>query len=199
MAVADLFSHTVNVTRRTDEIVSSTALPVNSSVGTTYASQDVQVELKLSAAETASVVVTGRLNGVTTTSTVDFSLSGPTSVASSAHYDYISGISSTLGSSSTISARTISRLGQSVYTETPIFSSLSVRIDKVGAGAGELETPGVIFTNLVTCFTTASEGTIKQGDLVTDTSSSTKYQVKDIDSFYDASSYIYSELLLTKL
>ncbi len=199
MAIEDYFHNTVNVTRNTEVMFSAKDTPFNQSVGTTYSDQDVVVELSLSTAETASFVVTGTLNGVTVTSTISFTPSTSTVSLSSQHFDYISGISSTAGTSATVTSKSMSRLGQPIFSESSLFTGLSVRLDNVRPGSLDLEDQGTIFSDKVICFTVSEESGILAGDFVTNTSNSQKYSVDDVNSYYNKDTYVYSELLLLKL
>jgi len=197
--LSDYFSHTVNVTRNTDVILASTPLSVNAVLTNTFSEQDVVIEAALTTGTTATVLIKGSLNGSGVTGTLSFTAASPATLITNQHFDSVTGVSSTLGATGSVTVKSVSRMGQKVFSESSIYTSLAVRLDKGSVGSLDLASMGSVISDKVVCFTTAAEATILVGDTITDTSTSNTFQVEDVNVYYDDLTYRYTELVLDKL
>jgi len=189
-----LSSHTVTVTRNSETVMSAVSVPTNTVLTNTFTS-DAVVHLTATAT-TTSAVLTGTRDGTTLTETISFA-SGPLTKVSSNHFDTLVGVSTTAGTG-TITAKSKTRMGQPIFSQTAVVTAVKARVD-VAKGAVTLTTPaGSIVTDGAVLFHAQALGTIQGGDNVTDDATSTEYRVEDVNEYFDSEFYVYSECMLSK-
>ena len=210
MMIERLYTHTINVYRPTSLILDGATTVYNHTIGTTY-NQAVLLELEIPDGD-GTFVVTGTLNGLTSTSTVIFSNGGtvykkPTDKS----WTHIVSVEGTTGTATSFNAKTIGKSGQAVTTDVSIYTTLYCRMDNVMRGAPDIYKAGIVKPDSMLCFVSGNdvpEGSIRVDDKVIEgwtldvtqlgTASTKTYIVKDVNSYYNRYNYIYTELILAK-
>lgn len=206
-----LYTHTISVYRNSPTLLDGVTTLYTHLIDTTYP-QSVVIELSIPSGH-ASFDVVGLVSGVTTTSTVLFSSGGTVlKKQTDKSFDRVISITGTTGSAASVTAKTFGKTGQPITTETTVYSGLSCRIDNVGSGNPRVVNPLVLRPDNMLCFLSGAnvvENSIRVDDIVVESgtldetgngsASSKRFIVKNINSYYDRTSYKYTELELAKL
>ncbi len=213
--IGRLYTHTINVYRKTSTILDGVTTVFLHDVDTNY-EQPAVLQLEIESGD-AQFTVTGLVNGLTTTSTVVFSPGGTIyKKQTDKAFNTVLSIQGTTGTAETFTARTMNKTGQPLLTEQLVFDTVYCRMDTAGRNVSvndpRMVPAAVLRPDEFYCFVSGEEiyeGSIKVDDIIVEgwtldetglgTVSTRRYTVKNVNTYYGRSNYRYMELILGKI
>jgi len=187
-------------------------------IGLTY-TQPVVVDLKIPNGN-GIFVVTGLLNGVTSSETITFTGDAPGRKITSKSWTELLSLEATSGTASYVTASVQGRSGQPTMTEATVQVGVPARFENIGPGTPFFSPVGEQKPDEAICYIACNEEFVLVNDIIVpeagdppwvldvsmldvDTGLSIgltkKYRVLDIDVYYNRVKYVYSVLKIAKI
>lgn len=193
--IDELLIDRVTIKRVSDILFSGLTLPFTSTINKTYTTQPVILELVVPTGTTSTYTITGVKGNAGVSETVVFNANNSRIVTVHA-FDGITTISSSGGSSSTLSVYLRSQSGQPVFEESTLITNYPARFSKNRQGNLVIRREQLTVQDEHVVFINYGPNKIKPKDKITDDSTGDIFMIVDVDDINDSNGYHHTEIIV---